>query len=152
MVLNHSLVEYAKRQSSDNIPSVAKMCFLLCDRNNLPDDEIIDLIDLAIREILGYKDYIDDEVRIIHLVEISKIDKTYHTVFCETAIAHIHDFSKAQGYITKLKEYIDDLNENNENSDAVVTLYKRVIYAMFSTNNRALCMAEEQTLLNYIFN
>ena len=152
MVLNHSLAEYAKRQSSDNIPSVAKMCFLLCDRNNLPDDEIIDLIDLAIREILGYKDYIDDEVRIIHLVEISKIDKTYHTVFCETAIAHIHDFSKAQGYITKLKEYIDDLNENNENSDAVVTLYKRVIYAMFSTNNRALCMAEEQTLLNYIFN
>ncbi len=151
MVLNHSLVEYAKKQSSDNIPSVAKMCFLLCDRNNLRDDEIIDLIDLAIREILGVK-CIDDEVRIIHLVEISKIDKTYHTVFCETAIANIHDFSKAQGYITKLKEYIDDLNENNENSDAVVTLYKRVIYAMFSTNNRALCMAEEQTLLNYIFN
>lgn len=153
MVLNQFLVKYAKEKSSDNIPSVAKMCFLLCDRNNLPDDEIINLIDLAIREILGYKDdYKDDEVRIIHLVEISKIDKNYHPVFCETAIARIHNFSKAKDYISKLKEYIDDLNKHNENSDAVVTLYKRVIYAMFSTNNRALCMAEEQTLLNYIFN
>ena len=153
MVLNHSLAEYAKEQSSDNIPSVAKMCFLLCDRNNLPDDEILDLIDLAIYTILDLKkDKINDKPRIQYLVKISEIDNNYHTVFCETAIASISDFNKANNYINIFKEYIEKLDEKNKDSSAAIKLYKRVVYAMFSKSNRTLMMGEEKIILDYIFN
>ncbi|MBR5853709.1 MAG: hypothetical protein IKY74_05845 [Alistipes sp.] len=153
MVLNHSLAEYAKKQSSDNIPSVAKMCFLLCDRNNLPDDEILDLIDLAIYTILDLKkDKINDKPRIQYLVKISEIDNNYHTVFCETAIASISDFNKANNYINIFKEYIEKLDEKNKDSSAAIKLYKRVVYAMFSKSNRTLMMGEEKIILDYIFN
>lgn len=153
MVLNHSLAEYAKKQSSDNIPSVAKMCFLLCDRNNLPDDEIFDLIGLALQNILGDKRNTQSDFWIIpDLVEISKIDKNYHTVFCETAIANLSSFLAANEIIKLYQQYINHLNNENKDSSDAVALYKRTVYAMFSKNSRTLLMAEEQTLLNYIFN
>lgn len=156
MALNRSLVEYAEwcasdKRASNNIPSVAKMCFLLCDRNNLPDDEIVNLIDLAIYTILE-KNKINDKSRIQHLVKISEIDNNYHTVFCETAIASISDFNKANNYINIFKEYIEKLDEKNKDSSAAIKLYKRVVYAMFSKNNRTLMMGEEKIILDYIFN
>ena len=155
--LNKLLVEYAESDENENkyVSSYSHMGYLLCDHNNLTDDEINSLISYIKDKILpkdkNKERYIPTAdlliYRLLRIISNKKEynKKEYDLIFCATAVARLQNFDDA-------KTILDKLNELNEkrNSESEKNLYKRIIFSMFSKNNRILTMAEEQILLSYM--
>lgn len=138
-ILNNELIGYAqycKENCSENIDSVAKMGYLICDRNKLSDNEIIKLISAVVKATLGNK----KEVQIADVITLSQCDNNYSSVFCETAIAKFKNFASSMKYINMISK-----------NKCAESLFKRAVFAMFNKNNRAITMVEERTLLEYVF-
>ena len=132
--------QYCKANGSENIDSVAKMGYLICDRNELSDKEIIKLISVVVKATLGDR----KKVQIADVIALSQCDNNYNRVFCETAIAKFKDFASVQRYIEMCKSEI----YKNEGAES---LFKRAVFATLDKNNRTITMVEERTLLEYVF-
>ena len=116
------------------------MGYLICDRNELFDKEIIKLISVVVKATLGDR----KKVQIADVIALSQCDNNYSRVFCETAIAKFKDFTLVQRYIEMCKSEIS----KNEGAES---LFKRAVFATLDKNNRTITMVEERTLLEYVF-
>ena len=153
--LYKSLLEYANDKrgtwpatetedtNSRNRSTVTRMGYLLCDRNKLPDDEILKIIDISSKMFLK-EDY--TRKRIENLINVSNSVEEYNMVFCVSSIARLKDFETS-------KKYIEQCWERYQAGDETAKkLFKQMVYAMFSKGNRIMTMEEEKTMLAYIFN
>lgn len=156
-MLNKSLLDYSLSAKDNNhVFSVAHMGYLLCDRNDLPDDEILMIIDMVTAKVLG-DEFLDNEDlendndrRILNLISTSNKGRS-NMVFCQTAIARLQDFESAGKHIDSCIAYINDKETDDKSKGDAIKLYKGIVYAMFSKNNRIMTMQEEQTMLSHIF-
>lgn len=142
--LNQSLIDYAtdrsgRRNEQDretyHIFSKCQMGYLLCDRNTLPDDEIADLVKI---------------VRIKNDVNTCKGEGFYGLQFFATAYSRIQNFERVKQIIEKKRKDIHS-QEGEEDRAIALALYKKIVYAMFSKNNRVMTLSQEREMLNLIF-
>lgn len=142
VALNGSLIAYAVEPSKDDTnhaPQLkltkCRMGYLLCDRNTLPDDEIADLV---------------KKVRIKNDVNTCKREGFYGLQFFATAYSRIQNFERVKQIIEKKREDIQS-QEGEEDRAIALALYKKIVYAMFSKNNRVMTLSQEREMLNLIF-
>ncbi len=164
--LNKILIEYAmecqhtrgtERDLIDNhICFVTQMAYLLIDRNQPDDVEIIDLIDIVASTLLNDKCVKKSKKAIIvRLVDIASLPDNYPMIFASSAIANIKDFELVDQLIDECWNYYRYCIENKdekikEKNKIAVELYKRAIYSMLSTGNRTMTMEEEQRILTRV--
>lgn len=163
-VLNKILIDYAmmcqnSRKREDNLANyhigyVAQMAYLLIDRNKLRDQEIIELIEIVASALFPNKKYNqkkrEDVLIITKLVDIISLPGHYHRIFSSSSIANIKDFKRVETLLDICYEYYEfciakSLKGKSERS---IELYKQIIYAMLSPENRVMTMAQEQQILN----
>lgn len=161
--LNRVLIDYAKEcektrgdelsLSAHHICFVAQMAYLLVDRNQPDDNEIIDLVKIVASRLFAfrYKGVIRNAVIIMELVDIASISGYYPINFASSAIAHIRNFEDVNDLLNTCYNYYKYCNENaKEKAIIAIELYKQSVYAMFSVGNRVMTMAEEQRILNRV--
>ena len=152
--LYKSLLEYANDKSGTrpatetedtNCSTVTRMGYLLCDRNKLPDDEILKILNIASDMVLG----IDSKgiIKIKNLIEVCNSSEEYSMRFCASAIARLENFKIANSSIGQIRKYYQDKGD-----ETAKKLFKQMVYAMFSKGNRIMTMEEEKIMLAYIFN
>lgn len=142
VALNGSLIAYAvepPKDDTNHAPHLkltkCRMGYLLCDRNTLPDDEIADLV---------------KKVRIKNDVNTCKREGFYGLQFFATAYSRIQNFERVKQIIEKKREDIQS-QEGEEDRAIALALYKKIVYAMFSKNNRVMTLSQEREMLNLIF-
>lgn len=160
--LNCLLVDYAKEcqnssskkrnLTSQPICYVTQMAYLLIDRNTLEYKEVQNLIEIVISALLS-----DTRNRhkkkeadiIIKLVEIISENPERHALsFASFAIVHYGLFESIVYMLKFLNCYCT--RQETLNKDRATILYKESVYAMLSSENRTLCMAEEKQVLSLI--
>lgn len=160
--LNCLLIDYAKKcqnscseqtdLTNQPICYVTQMAYLLIDRNKLDYKEVDNLIEIVASALLS--DTRDRHKRkeadtIIKLVEIISENIERHALsFASSAIVHYGLFESIM-YMLKFLNYYCTRQETL-NKDKAITLYKESVYAMLSSENRTLCMAEEKQVLSLI--
>ena len=157
MVLNSILIGYAKEcqnnrvgqadaLSQNNICYVTQMGYRLVHYNRLDDKELEDLIILVAKSEITSKPRSNrGEQRYAEmLIEISKLQgqKEYPTTFVTTVIARFNNFAEAEKKLKLVEEYA---------GVEAKALYKQLVYAMLSTSNRTLTMAQERGVIGRIF-
>ena len=161
--LFEDLLDYAKDPKNPSSISIMKMGYLLCDRNSFKDDiqikNLIKLIKLIILKILGKEEPLAEnfndfrtnkfpEYAVKVVKGVRESNSTYYPFF-ETAIARM-PFSLANRFINGFKAFWDE-KTNSDDYNIAIDLYKQMLYAMFSANNRRLTISEEKQLLSHIF-
>lgn len=160
--LNCLLIDYAKKcqnscskqtdLTNQPICYVTQMAYLLIDRNKLDYKEVDNLIEIVASALLS--DTRDRHRRkeadtIIKLVEIISANPERHALsFASSAIVHYGLFESIVYMLRFLKYYYT--RQETINKDKAITLYKESVYAMLSSENRTLCMAEEKQVLSLI--
>lgn len=142
VALNGSLIDYAvepPKDDTNHAPHLkltkCRMGYLLCDRNTLPDEEIADLV---------------KKVRIKNDVNTCKGEGLYGLQFFATAYSRIQNFERVKQIIEKKREDIQS-QKGEEDRAIALALYKKIVYAMFSKNNRVMTLSQEREMLNFIF-
>lgn len=160
--LNCILIDYAKKcqntcskqtdLTNQPICYVTQMAYLLIDRNKLDYKEVGNLIEIVVSTLLSdtrNRHKIKDVDTIIKLVEIiSENPERYALSFASSAIVHYGLFNSIINLLRYLKKYYE--RPATLNKDKAITLYKESVYAMLSSENRTLCMAEEKQILSLI--
>lgn len=162
--LNKLLIDYAmecqreERRSlaSHHICYVTQMAYLIVDRNQPADEEIIDLIEMLASTLLSVNRKRNKEnanaVIIMNLVDIASIPGRYSMNFASSAIAKINDFEMVNDLLDTCYDYYQYCMENNkDNSNIIIDFYKRAVYSMLSTGNRIMTMEQERRILDRIF-
>ena len=156
--LNCILIDYAKKcqntcskqtdLTNQPICYVTQMAYLLIDRNKLDYKEVGNLIEIVVSTLLSdtrNRHKIKDVDTIIKLVEIiSENPERYALSFASSAIVHYGLFNSIINLLRYLKKYYE--RPATLNKDKAITLYKESVYAMLSSENRTLCMAEEKQI------
>ncbi len=149
--LNNCLLDYAKyRQEQANndkylVFNIAQMGYMLCDRNNFDDDHIYALVE-STANLLQCQKFAYQERYLnfcLQLSEIASLAGRYPMVLCATALAKLQDFDTI---INVLAILIDPANQTN----STVSLYKHTAYAMLSSSNRRLTMAQQKKITSII--
>lgn len=161
--LNRVLIDYAmecqktrgeeRNLTAHRICFVAQMAYLLVDRNQPDDNEIIDLTNIVASRLLPsrYKKGRRNVIMIMELVDIASIPGRYPINFASSAIAHFKDFEEVDDLLNTCYNYYKHCNENaKEQATIAIELYKQAVYAMFSAGTRVMTMAEEQRIINRV--
>lgn len=133
---------------------VTQMAYLLIDRNQLEDKEIVDLIELTTSRLLPNNEYkhaySENTLIIDKLVDIiASYPERYSEIFASTAIANIHDFRRINNLLDICYEYSKNKCFGYK-SKMAVGLYKQLVYSVLSTSNRIMTMDEEQLILSRV--
>lgn len=161
--LNRVLIDYAmecqrtrgdeRNLTAHHICFVAQMAYLLVDRNQPDDNEIIDLTDIVASRLLSrrYKKGRENAITIMELVDIASIPGRYPINFASSVIAHIKNFKEVDDLLnTCYNYYLHCQKAAKKQATIAIELYKQAVYAMFSAGNRIMTMAEEQRIMNRI--
>lgn len=159
--LNSLLIDYAKKcqnscseqtdLTNQPICYVTQMAYLLIDRNKLDYKEVDNLIEIVASALLS--DTMQHKIKnvdiIIKLVKIIIEKHERHALsFASSAIVHSGPFGFIKTLLNNFKIYYN--KSTCPDKDKAITLYKESVYAMLSSENRTLCMAEEKQVLNLI--
>lgn len=159
--LNCLLIDYAKECQNNcseqtdltNKPIcyITQMAYLLIDRNTLEYNEVDNLIEIVASALLS--DTMQHKIKnvdiIIKLVKIIIENPERHALsFASSAIVHSGSFNFIKTLLENFKKYYN--RPECPDKDKAITLYKESVYAMLSSENRTLCMAEEKQVLNLI--
>lgn len=159
--LNCLLIDYAKKcQNSCSeqtdltnkpICYITQMAYLLIDRNTLEYNEVRDLIEIVASTLLSNtrQHKIKNVDIIIKLVKIIIENPERHALsFASSAIVHSGSFNFIKTLLENFKKYYN--KSECPDKDKAITLYKESVYAMLSSENRTLYMAEEKQVFNLI--
>lgn len=159
--LNCLLIDYAKKCQNNcseqtdltNKPIcyITQMAYLLIDRNTLEYNEVRDLIEIVASTLLSNtrQHKIKNVDIIIKLVKIIIENPERHALsFASSAIVHSGSFNFIKTLLKNFKKYYN--KPECPDKDKAITLYKESVYAMLSSENRTLCMAEEKQVFNFI--
>lgn len=161
--LNRVLIDYAmecqktrgdeRSLTAHHICFVTQMAYLLVDRNQLDDNEIMDLIKIVASRLLScrYKGGRKNVIIIMELVDIASTPGRYPINFASSAIAHIRNFEEVNDLLDTCYNYYKHCNEKaKEKATTAIELYKQAVYAMFSAGNRVMTMAEGSRIINRV--